>query len=233
LAELRRVSFGYFPEEIPAAKKLGDAGPGVSRLATEDGIEIRLRHGGGSSARPESTLLVVLNEEEAGMTPDWLDQAQAAGYTLVLCEPRGIGATKWTRKNPPNYVERCHALLGRTVDAGRVWDVVAAAKYLSQTDSGKSQKVYVAGKGMAGLIAAYAAALDDSIAGATLVSPPTSHMDAAAPQFLNVLRVCDVPDAMGLIAPRPLTILGTDPKGFSKTGAAYAAAGASQRLSVK
>jgi predicted alpha/beta hydrolase family esterase len=111
-----------------------------------------------------------------------------------------------------------------------VWDVVAAAKYLAA--DGKVE-VTVAGKGPAGLIAAYAAALDDSIAGAMLVSPPKSHMDNAAPQFLNVLRVCDVPDALGLIAPRPLTLVGVSAEDFAATKAAYAAAGAGERLTLK
>jgi hypothetical protein len=114
-----------------------------------------------------------------------------------------------------------------------VWDVIAAAKYLAASEPGNGLKVFVAGKGPAGLIAAYAAALDNSIAGATVISPPTSHMDAGAPQFLNVLRVCDVPDALGLIAPRPLTIVGGDASGFSKTKAAYDAAEAKERLTIK
>ncbi len=67
----------------------------------------------------------------------------------------------------------------------------------------------------------------------TLVSPPTTHMDAAAPQFLNVLRVCDVSDALALIAPRPLSIVDSGAGTFSKTAAAYEAAGAKERLSVK
>ena len=232
LAELKRVSFGYFPNDIPAPKELTAAGAGKSRLTTEEGIEILLHRGGGSPESPKGLLLVVLNEQEAGKMPDWLDQAQGSSYRIVLCEPRGIGATKWTHKNPPNYVERCHALLGRTVDAGRVWDVIAAAKYLSASESGQKQKVFVAGKGAAGLIAAYAAALDDSIAGATVVSPPASHMDADAPQFLNLLRVCDVPDALGLIAPRPLSIVGNDAGRFSRTLNAYEAAGAKEKLKV-
>ncbi|HUY91815.1 MAG TPA: hypothetical protein VMV10_23940, partial [Pirellulales bacterium] len=99
-------------------------------------------------------LLAVLNEDEAGETPEWLQRVAAEDQLVVLCEPRGIGETKWTRKNPPNYVERSHALLGRTVDAGRVWDILAAAGYLA---AGEGQPaVFVAGKGAAGVLAAYA-----------------------------------------------------------------------------
>ena len=34
--------------------------------------------------------------------------------------------TEWTRKNPPNYVERSFALLGMTVDEMRIWDAIAS-----------------------------------------------------------------------------------------------------------
>jgi hypothetical protein len=91
----------------------------------------------------------------------------------------------------------------------------------------------VAGKGAAGLIAAYAAVLSPEIASVTLVSPPATHMDPAAPQFLNVLRVCDVPESLGLLAPRPLTILDSPTDKFSATKAAYKAAGAEEKLIFK
>jgi dienelactone hydrolase len=246
LAELKRVSFGHFPESIPAAKRLDDARPGTARLESEPGIEFRLHYGGPNAAEPKGVLLVVLNEGELEAGPDWLDQIDAAGLAIARCELRGIGETRWTRRNGPNYVERSHALLGRTVDSGRVWDVIAAAKYLASADSplsprgggaggegAKTLPVYVAGRGAAGLIAAYAAALDESIAGVRIVAPLTTHMAADAPQFLNVLRVCDVPAALGLIAPRPLTIVDVPADEFAETAAAYAAAGAENQLQLE
>ena len=235
-AELRRVSFGYFPEMIPAARSWADIKPGTRGLETEEGIDIVVHTGGPGNPNPTSVLLVVLNDDEAGKSPDWLNHVEASGMNIALCEPRGIGETRWTRKNGPNYVERSHALLGRTVDAGRVWDVIAAAKYVGgpnspvSPDDTKELTVHVAGKGPAGLIAAYAAALDDSIASVSIVEPPVTHMDTATPQFLNILRVGDVPDLLGLIAPRPLTLIEANAADFKRTAAAYKAAGASEKL---
>ncbi|HZN32251.1 MAG TPA: prolyl oligopeptidase family serine peptidase [Pirellulaceae bacterium] len=232
-AELRRVSFRYFPETIPAAKKISDADALTERLESEEGVGFHLRFIGEKLPGPKNgMLLVVLGEEEAGTTPDWIKNVPSDGRAVVLCEPRGIGATKWTRKNGPNYVERSHALLGRTVDTGRVWDVIAAAKFLNVHYQSRP-KIFVAGREGAGLIAAYAAALDDSIAGVTLIQPPATHMDSAAPQFLSVLRICDVPAALGLIAPRPLVVEGSPADVFAVTSAAYSAAGAGEKLSIK
>jgi dienelactone hydrolase len=133
LEELRRVTFTYFPSVIPAAKKLGDVDAATERVGSEENIEYRLRYAAGPATGTRNVLMVVLNEDEAGTVPAWVKSVAAPYRAVVYCEPRGIGATKWTRKNPPNYVERSHALLGRTVDVGRVWDVIAATRYLPAT----------------------------------------------------------------------------------------------------
>lgn len=217
LTELRRVSFGYFPATIPAARKIKDDDALTERLQSEDEIEFRLRFpvGRPATSPPMNSrlLLVVLNEDEAGgATPDWAKEV-GKGQIVVLCEPRGIGVTRWTRKNPPNYVERSHALLGRTVDTGRVWDIIAAAKYVSARFAGGNAKaeIGVAGKGSAAILATYAAILEDQISDVTVVSPQLSHTDDSAPPFLNVLRVCDVADALGLVPAGRLHMVNVDP----------------------
>ncbi len=234
--ELRRVSFRYFPVRIEPAQRIALAQ--TLRMQSEEGIEFHMPVPiPKAPIAANSFLLVVLNEEDGSTTPAWVKDVAGDDQAIVLCQPRGIGGTRWTRKNGPNYVERSHVLLGRTVDAGRVWDVIAAAKYWPENspsdDDGKKLPIFVAGKGSAGVIAAYAAALDDAIAGATAVDPPASHMDNPAPQFLNVLRVCDIPDTLGLVAPRPLVIVGADASRFAATAAAYEAAGAKDKLTIK
>src|SRR5204863_3232403 len=134
LKQLRATSFCYFPASIPAAKKLKDLGDNTERLTSEEHIQFELRY---PTGKPKTgILLVVLGEEDAGKTPDWLKEFDTKDKTIVLCEPRGIGGTRWTRKNGHNYVERSHALLGRTVDTGRVWDIIATAEYLAKNSSG-------------------------------------------------------------------------------------------------
>jgi hypothetical protein len=203
-------------------------------MESEEGIEFRLRFPAGKlTAERRSVLLVVLNEDEAGTTPEWVKQLVEPDQLIVICEPRGVGATKWTVHNPPNYVERSHVLLGRTVDTGRVWDVIAAVQSVrSRAEAGARLPVHVAGRAAAGLIAAYAAALSDEVAGVKLVSPPSTHMSPSAPQVLNVLRVCDVPDVLGLVAPRPLALIGGDATDFSNTLSAYSAAGSRDQLVI-
>jgi dienelactone hydrolase len=231
LNELRRVTFRCFPARLPAARQLGWAGAGVERLETEPGIEIRLKKVGGPDldSASQKVLVLVANREGIDRPPDWLKNKLSNDTVLYVCEPRGLGATRWTRKNPPNYVERSLALLGRTADAGRVWDVAATARYLQQKYGAKAV-VKLSGENGAAILAAYAALVEPEVAGLVLYNPVPSLMHTSAPSLLNALRVCDVPEVLGMLAPRPLLILGNEVKIRPKLTEIYAAAGATDQL---
>jgi dienelactone hydrolase len=233
LGELRRVALRHFPERLPPARLLGQAAAGGEGLETEPGIEIRLRKlgGAGSTQAPKRVLLVVSTSPTGDSAQNWAQSKSEKDDALYVCEPRGIGETRWTRKNPPNYVERAHVLLGLTVDTGRVWDVVVAARYLRQKYAASVPVTVLAEEG-AGVLAAYAALVEPDIAALVLRNPTLSHTEASAPQFLNALRVCDVPDALGLLAPRPLTIEGGKAEVLKKVAESYSAAGAADRVTL-
>src|SRR5262249_48180670 len=135
--------------------------------------------------------------------------------------------TDWTHRSPPNYVERAHALVGRTVDEGRVRDVAATLRWLSARSPGPKRWA-VAGARQAGVIAAYATLLEPRAARVVVVDPPASHRDG--PIFLGVLRVLDVPEALGLLAPIPLTLIKAANPAFNRTTTIYETAGAKDAL---
>ncbi len=177
-------------------------------------------------------LLIVLNpdEEAADQPPDWAEPYGAANTVRLLAPRGGKAYGEWTEKSPPNYVRRADALLGRTVDEGRVWDVAATVRYLNDQDKGE-RKWRVAGRGQAGVIAAYAALFEPSIQGAIVVDPPATHRDG--PYFLSVLRVLDTPDALGMLVPTPLTLVGAKDAAFDRTEQIYKIAGAADKLRRK
>jgi hypothetical protein len=228
LKKLRDYSFRAWPEEYPA---------GVSEqilsgtVSTEPPVYVEAAPFIGAKDPPHPWL-IVLNPDEAELEfPEWAREL-ADSQPAVVLRPRGVGPTKWTTKNPPNYVERSLVLLGRTVDSGRVWDVRVAAfalkEKMSSGGGGGEPTVKVGGKGEAGILAAYAALFEPAISEVVLVEPPETHMKG--PHFLNVLRVLDIPDALGLLAPRKLTIVGARAEAFAKTAALYKIAGAGDRL---
>ncbi len=230
-AELRRITFRCFPERIPPAKLVEQVQPDDAWLESEQGIKVGLKQVAGRKPAepPKRVLLVVQAPDSAEPASEFVRGLREPGDDVYVCSPRGIGQTRWTRKNPPNYVERSHVLLGRTVDTGRVWDVIATARYLCAEHDGKVP-VYLLGEGAAGVLAAYAALWEPEIAGVVLQGPPLGHMADGAPQFLNVLRVCDVPDVLGMLAPRRLTLYGPESERLDQVAKAYAAAGASAKF---
>jgi hypothetical protein len=176
-------------------------------------------------------LLLVTGSDVNASPPVWLDGFVKENDALYVCEPRGIGGTQWTRKSPPNYVERSHYLLGRTVDSGRVWDIIATARYL-RVRHGDQSPVYLVGENASAVLAVYAALLEPDIAGLILSQPPATHMNESAPVLLNVLRVCDIPEAVGMLAPRPLTLVADQPNLTAKVATIYRAAGASDKFEL-
>ena len=65
-----------------------------------------------------------------------------------------------------------------------------------------------------------------------LIDPPTSHKDG--PIFLNVLRVLDIPEALGMLAPDvKLTIINGKDKAFDRTEQLYKLAGAEDKFNRK
>lgn len=228
LKQLREKVFRALPEKVPAGELIEGKTPLDSRLRSEPGIEVpcvELSVEAIQGAGPDFTIVVSDSGEGDGKGTSIKKYDAPNRGVLYLLEPRGGPKTKWTRKNPPNTVERSHVLLGQTVDSGRVRDVAALL-------ARKLSKVRLVGGNHAGIIAAYAALFaPEGVEEIVIVDPPTSHRDG--PHFLNVMRVLDIPEALGLLAPDiRLTLVGekAKDKAFDRTAAIYKAAGAADKF---
>lgn len=228
-SNLRRLTFHHFPGQIPAAEPMEEVSQDVLQLKTEPSVAVRLRTVQSAHDAPARILLVVSESDVNARAPQWSDTLISDRDAIYTLEPRGRGASQWTAKNPPNYVERSHYLLGRTVASGRIWDIIATARYLRDRTANATPVVLI-GENSSAVLAAYAAVLEQEIAGLIISRVPGSHMDAEAPALLNVLRVCDVPEAIGLIAPRPVTLVGGAPDWAGTAAAIYRSAGAAAQF---
>jgi cephalosporin-C deacetylase-like acetyl esterase len=237
--ELLDRVFNEWPDQVAAAQlREENEKTGLMMLQTEDEVIVTAKRTKAdtdvkrSPEHPERIWLIILNADEPeGQLPEWASKVIPHGQAVVIVSPRGSGSTtKWTATNPPNYVQRAHALVGRTVDIGRVWDIQAVARMLHEVE-GNELTIGVAGRGQAGVLGAYAALNETSIAEVIAVDPPASHREG--PILLNVLKVLDIPDALGLLAPRHLTLLNAKDESFQRTSQLYDAAGYGNRLKTK
>jgi hypothetical protein len=231
MKELREKSFRGFPDRVPAATLLKE-GPvieGYHIVAPEPNATAWMSWPVQQLGFPPVMEVAVLGpQDERRAVTKWAAAALPKERYPCLLEPRGVGSSTWTSKSPPNYVERGHALVGRTVDERRVWDIAAALRYTGQKHG---RDWIVIGRGQSGILAAYAALFEPSIKEVVIVDPPTSHKEG--PTFLNILRVLDIPEALGMLAPRPLTLVNAKDKAFDRTAEIYKRAGAAEKFQRK
>jgi hypothetical protein len=224
LAELNRIVFREVREKVPMNAELqpGAADSGAGVLSTEGGISIRWKSFRGNDRESEYGWMVVLEEEaELAAKPDWLTTI-AGDAPVLMVSPRGSGPTRWADP-APYYIQRSLPLLGSTVDSGRVLDVLSAITAVSKKNPTGITKWRLVGRGQAAVIAAYAALLDSRVSAVTVVEPAISHREG--PIFLNVLRVVDVAEAFGLLAPRSLSVFTSHPAAFENVQGTYRVAG--------
>jgi cephalosporin-C deacetylase-like acetyl esterase len=218
--QLRERSFRSLPKKVQPAKDRGS----LSRtwfVETERGIHLFLQTGG------MGRFLQVWDAAD-DKDQEWL--AKFDGQIRMTIVPRGPSEVPkeswhWTTKSPPNYVDRSHLLLGRTLDDARLWDVVATFRML------EDQNLKLIGRGQAGILAAYAAIFEPSIKEVVIIDPPKSHKEG--PYFLNVLRVLDIPEALGMLAPTKLTLINARDPAFDRVEEIYKRAGAADKLTRK
>lgn len=149
-----------------------------------------------------------------------------SGNLVLSIDVRGVGETR-SAVGREDYYQICGTetdlnfiswMIGRPLLGMRVWDVLSAANYLRARPEAAGRPLRVRGEGLGGLLALFAAALEESIAEvetqamlvsyqALLETPvPRFHPNAYLPRLL---RSFDLPEVAAAVAPRPLTLQGT------------------------
>jgi hypothetical protein len=127
-------------------------------------------------------------------------------WAVATVAPRGIGPTRFADPGSKADVlaRRRFALIGQTLDGQRVWDVRRALQALNSASDLANVPVGVQGRGdMAGIVL-HAALFEPSVKRIDLWHPTATYRDG--PTFLNVLRHFDMPQAVALALPTPVTL---------------------------
>jgi len=126
---------------------------------------------------------------------------RANDWAMAYVAPRGVGPTAWSAdKKHQTHVRRRFMLLGQTLDGMRVWDLRRAAQALRSLPGMKDVPLWLQGERQMAGIALYASLFEPGVARLDLWNLPRTHADG--PDFLNVLKVLDVPQAVALAAER-------------------------------
>lgn len=239
LSTLRDQTFRQIPEPLlvsnAVGRSLGQSPNHQFRsfeFYSEPGMQIRA-HLASPSAGPRPYPLIVGAMQADAHTTFFARGANnegfnklEAGYACV--EVRGSGGSaigaglEWTAR-------RAYPLVGQTFYERKTLDLLAAIQVLRQVRDVKEIIVY--GTGTDAAVAIYAALLDPSITEIILEDPVITHWESG-PEFLNVLKVGDLPHNLALAFPRPISFIGKLPQAYAWTKQCYEACGEGEKVRV-
>jgi dienelactone hydrolase len=117
---------------------------------------------------------------------------------VVFFAARGIGPERWQQTDRKQVqIRRRFMLLGQTLDGMRVWDIRRAIQAVQKSND---LPLWIEANGDMAVNCLYASLFETNIARMAFSSVPSSHLDG--PDYLNVLRVLDLPQTLALAAER-------------------------------
>ena len=145
-----------------------------------------------------------------------------------MVEVRGFGQTMSHLQIPDSRIGYFHPrdamdadltyasfFLGRPLLGMRVWDALSAVAYVRSRPVVDPGHTAIVGRGWAGVLAAYAGALDRGLACVAVESVPASYEEITRSEeytqpvslmLPGVLKDFDLPDVHGAVAPRPSSV---------------------------
>jgi dienelactone hydrolase len=190
-----------FPLRLYLLQKAGTAGVKPKEIDLQPLDERGWRRFASAMRRDFGKAIDDAIEEAAQESKPWPSPLSevTADQALAFFLPRGIGPTRWGGDAAKQtHVRRRFMLLGQTLDGMRVYDVRRAIQSLRRLDELRDAAITLrAGREMAG-ITLYAALLEPPVASLELENLADSH--ESGPDFLNVLRILDVPQTVAMVA---------------------------------
>jgi cephalosporin-C deacetylase-like acetyl esterase len=229
LAEMKDQTLGGFPAaKVPFDTWKNKDGGWTSRYAdsfnveftTEEGIRVHGQLFVPRKPGPHPALVYVKGANDVIYPVDH-DPLLAAftSHVILVLQPRAVdypGVNNYKMSN----IRMTAALIGATVESMQLWDLARSIDYLVEGEGLKLGGISVYGRGQMGALGLYAAALDARITRVILDDAPASHWQG--PPLLNILRITDLPEAAGMVAPREIVSLTPLAPAYRHTSSIYA-----------
>jgi len=164
-------------------------------------------------------------KEAEAETAGTLQMLASEGNVVLAIDVRGVGETRSISEVNASYrimgADGYHfyqyGMLGQSFLGRRVHDVLRSVAVLAERPEVYPEQLSVVGQGMGGLLALFAAALDERITTAVCTNSLVSYRDLATHEFhawhpsnfvSGILRLCDLPEVAACVAPRRLILGG-------------------------
>ena len=198
LKGLREKSFASWPQESAPAPLVkygsdssGDRKRDFFEMRSEPEIKIRPVFDSFRGGAHEKLILQIHN----GLR----DIDVPKGTIVGQLAPRNAGDNTISDPRKRTQIRRRFMLLGETVDSMRVWDIVRALEAIRGSKEFRNLPIRIEAEGDMAVNALYAslfAPVDELV----LKNLPKSHMNG--PDYLNVLRILDIPQAVAMASER-------------------------------
>ena len=127
-------------------------------------------------------------------------------WAMAYVAPRGVGPTAWTdNERERTQIRRRFQLLGMTQDSARVWDIRRGIQALRTVEGMGKVQLWMQSHGEMAANTLYASLFEPEVHRLDLHAPSASHM--AGPDYLNVLRFLDIPQAAAMAAERSRVVI--------------------------
>jgi dienelactone hydrolase len=131
---------------------------------------------------------------------------ESSRTAMAFFAPRGIGLSSWSGDaRRKTQIRRRFMLLGETLDSVRVWDIRRACQALRLGPQTTAAKLELSALRQMAVDVTYASLFETGIDRLHLTSPAASHR--SGPDYLNVLRVLDVPQAVAMAMERSTVLI--------------------------
>jgi dienelactone hydrolase len=122
-----------------------------------------------------------------------------AGTVLTCLLPRGFGISAWSGDlKKQTHIRRRFMLLGQTLDGMRVWDIRRGMQLVRSLKSLKGASLHLESEGEMAVNTLYAALYEPPVEQLNLRWIPATHL--VGPDYLNVLKILDVPQVAAMVA---------------------------------
>ncbi len=193
----------------------------VLAITTEPGMEVGAvftRQVGANGPTPATVFIGGHDDKRTAILEGYAADTVKSGNAVLVLDPRATGEATWH----DNHITSTAICLGRPIFAQQVWDVLQAGRYLAARDDIIDDAVMCHGVDTGGVMAVYAAALDNVFAGVYAADVLASYryfIEDEQPQSItlcvpSILKTIDIPQLVALAAPTPIQI--DNPDGYGK-----------------
>jgi dienelactone hydrolase len=130
-----------------------------------------------------------------------MQNIKTGGAAYAVFRPRGVEALV-AGSDEETHVRRRFMLLGQTLDGMRVWDIRRSVQALRSLAGFEQAPLQIHAEAAIGVDVLYASLFESGINRLDLRRIPASHMDKNSPDYLNVLKFLDIPEAAAMAAAR-------------------------------